>query len=143
MTNKQNEQTMSKNLDKFIEEYGGYIFQDVFSIAIETSINYIPLRNHVTAIQMLKDDELYNQLSNSEKFDWKSKFLSDEEECEHLDIMTNQFLDKCIDLLNNNDYLVETMLLDYSIDEITQLYNDFLHYVWEQFIGRGGFNQCK
>lgn len=124
------------NLEKFSEQFGGYIYEDVSTIGLETAINYIPLREHMMAVMMLSDDKMYNELSNSEQFDWKSKFLTPEKENEHIDLMTEQFRKKCFDWLRNNDELIEVIRLDYSDKEINYLFDQFIYQnVWINWVG--------
>lgn len=132
-----NRNFMSKSkLEKFSEQFGEYIYDVVSNIGCETAINYIPLRNHTIAVGMLSDDKLYNELSDSEIFDWKSKFLTPEQESEHYDLMTQEFRKKCFDWLYDNEELTNVMELDYSEIEIINLFDQFIYqYVWRNWVG--------
>lgn len=141
MTNKQNEQTMSneqftQKLEEFATQYGEYMFEEIQMIGIETSINYIPLRNHVISVSMLQDDNLYNEFSDSEKFQWKNNFLTNEQEKEHMIIMSQQFVEKCYEWLNNNTELLNILSEEYTESELSYLFDSFIYtFVWKDFVG--------
>lgn len=127
---------MSKSIEQFNEQFSDYIYNDIMLIGVETACNYIPLRNHVMSVQMLEDDELYNQLSESEKFDWKNNFLTPEQEQEHICLMSNQFQQKCYDWINNDDNteLSNEMTLTFG-EESTYLFDSYILNIWKQFVG--------
>jgi hypothetical protein len=81
---------------------------------------------------MLTDNEKYNALSQSEKFDWKNNFLTPEQIEEHELEMTCEFRNKCFDWLDNQTELVEALNLTYSNEEDFQiLFDVFVKYVWD------------
>lgn len=125
---------MSKNYNEFINEFGEYMIEPIQMIGFEVSVNYIPLRNHIIAYQMLNDNELYNQLSDNDKFNWKQQFLSPEQENKHIQIMTNQYCDMCWDWLDNQKELKEVITLTYSNDEMYSLIEILMKDLWEQTI---------
>jgi hypothetical protein len=86
---------------------------------------------------MLEDDELYNQLSESEKFDWKNNFLTPEQEKEHICLMSNQFQQKCYDWINSDDNteLSNEMTLTFGDEESTYLFDCYILNIWKQFVG--------
>jgi hypothetical protein len=128
---------MSKLNEQFNEQFSDYIYNDIMLIGVETACNYIPLRNHVISVQMLENDELYNQLSQSEKFDWKNNFLTPEQEQEHICIMSSQFQQKCYDWINNDDNteLSNEMTLTFGEEETTYLFDSYILNIWKQFVG--------
>jgi hypothetical protein len=123
---------ISKPLNKFLSEFGEYIANDIELIKIETMINYIPLRNHYTAVSMLDNDKMYNLFSESEQFDWKNQFLTDEQLNEHNDLMTNEYRNKCYVWLNSQKELLSAFELTYSNEEdYTLLFDIFIKMVWD------------
>jgi hypothetical protein len=128
---------MSKSIEQFNEQFSDYMFDELNFIALETAVNYIPLRNHVISVQMLEDDSLYNQLSESEKFDWKNNFLTPEQEQEHICIMSSQFQQKCFDWINNDDNteLSNEMIITYGEELTTELFDMFCLNIWKNYVG--------
>lgn len=123
---------INKPLNKFLTEFGEYMVSDIELIKIETIINYLPLRNHYISVSMLTDNERYNALSQSEKFDWKNNFLTPEQEKEHEYKMMYEFRKKCFDWLDNQTELVETLNLTYSNEkDFYLLFDVFVKYVWD------------
>lgn len=123
---------INKPLNKFLTEFGEYMVSDIELIKIETMINYIPLRNHYIAVEMLSSDYLYNELSESETFDWKNNFLTPEQIQEHEYEMMYEFRNKCFDWLDNQTELVETLNLTYSNEkDFYLLFDVFVKYVWD------------
>jgi hypothetical protein len=123
---------ISEPLKEFLSEFGDYMVSDIELIKIETMINYLPLRNHYISVTMLTDNEKYNALSQSEKFDWKNNFLTPEQIEEHELEMTCEFRNKCFDWLDNQTELVEALNLTYSNEEDFQiLFDVFVKYVWD------------
>ncbi len=120
-----------KNLEQFMDEFGDYIIEPIEMIGHEVSLNYLPIRNHVIAYQMLSNDELYNQLSDSEKFDWKKQFLTQEEEKEHIQIMTNQYCDECWKWLDSQTDLTDVIKLSYTEDEMCSFMLIVMQTIWE------------
>jgi hypothetical protein len=128
---------MSKSIEQFNEQFSDYMFDELNFIALETAVNYIPLRNHVISVQMLEDDNLYNQLSESEKFDWKNNFLTPEQEQEHICIMSSQFQQKCYDWINNDDNteLSNEMTITFGEELSTELFDMFCLNIWKNYVG--------
>ena len=128
---------MSKSIEQFNEQFSDYMFDELNFIALETAVNYIPLRNHVISVQMLNDDKLYNELSESEKFDWKNNFLTPEQEQEHICIMSSQFQQKCYDWINNDDNteLSNEMTITFGEELTTELFDMFCLNIWKNYVG--------
>jgi hypothetical protein len=132
-----NNNNLEQQFNEFNEQLGNYMFDELNVIALETCVNYIPLRNHVIAYQMLNDDKLYKELSDSEKFDWKSQFLSKEEEQHHIFLMSSEFQHKCYDWINSDDNteLSNEMTLTYGEELSTQLFDMFCLNIWKNYLG--------
>ena len=123
---------ISEPLKQFLSEFGDYMVSDIELIKIETMINYLPLRNHYISVTMLTDNEKYNALSQSEKFDWKNNFLTPEQIQEHEYEMMYEFRNKCFGWLDNQTELVEALNLTYSNEEDFHiLFDVFIKYVWD------------
>jgi hypothetical protein len=132
-----NNNNLEQQFNDFNQQFGDYMFDEINFIAVETCVNYIPLRNHVMSVKMLEDDNLYNQLSDSEKFDWKNNFLTHEQEQEHICIMSNEFQQKCYDWINSDDNteLSNEMTLTFGDEESTYLFDCYILNIWKQFVG--------
>lgn len=123
---------IAPHLSKFVSEFGEYIIPSLELLKVETLLNYIPLRNHRIAVEMLSSDYWYNELSESETFDWKNNFLTDEQVLEHEQKMSFQFRDKCHDWLNSEKKLVKILKLTYSNqDDYIHLFDCFAKMIWD------------
>jgi len=123
---------ISEPLKEFIIEFGEYFANDIELIKIHTMLNYIPLRNHYTAVGMLDNDKMYNLFSESEQFDWKNQFLTDKQLIKHNRLMSKKFRNKCFDWLDNQTELVSAFELTYSNeDEYRLLFDIFIKMVWD------------
>jgi hypothetical protein len=81
---------------------------------------------------MLDNDKMYNLFSESEQFDWKNQFLTDEQLNEHNDLMTNEYRNKCYVWLNSQKELLSAFELTYSNEEdYTLLFDIFIKMVWD------------
>jgi hypothetical protein len=129
--------SIEKSYEQFNQEFNDYMFDELNLIALEVSINYIPLRNHAISFLMLENDEMYNSYSQSEIFDWKNNFLTPEQEKEHICLMSNQFRDKCYDWINSDDNteLENEMTLSFGEELSTELFDMFCLNIWKNYVG--------
>ena len=128
---------MSKSIEQFNEQFSDYMLDELNFIALETAVNYIPLRNHAVSLMMLEDDEMYNSYSQSEKFDWKNNFLTPEQEKEHITLMSREFQKKCYDWINSDDNseLNNEMTLSFGEELSNDLFDMFCLNIWKNYVG--------
>lgn len=123
---------IAPHLSKFVSEFGEYMVNELEFIKIQTIANYLPLRNHYISVEMLSNDTLYNQLSESKKLDWKNNFLTDEQISEHDKKITFLFRDTCHEWLVSQKKLLKILKLSYSNpNDYQHLFDCFAKMIWD------------
>jgi hypothetical protein len=130
-----NNNNLEQQFNDFNQQFSDYMLGELNEIAVETVVNYIPLRNHMLSVMMLENDEMYNSYSDSQTLNWKNNFLTPEQEKEHITLMSREFQKKCFDWINNNTELCNEMTLTFGEELSTDLFDMFCLNIWRNYIG--------
>jgi hypothetical protein len=132
-----NNNNLEQQFNDFNQQFSGYMLSELNEIAVETVVNYIPLRNHMLSVMMLENDEMYDSYSESETLNWKNNFLTTEQEQEHICLMSSEFQQKCFDWINSDDNSELNIVMTSTFGEelSTDLFDMFCLNIWRNYIG--------